>query len=1675
MGQNQSYPDGTSTAVPGESDCGSSGNHMSGASETSDDATHRDGVDKRMVAVNQAQSVRAAIDTLIESCLVAKDDGMNGETVKAPAVGYSLEQLTNLKEDAGNGKKPGSADKKSSIKKEADSKASSKDRDDDLTPKTFGSLMEKSIIELIKKGDDELEELAMIGGQNQDEKPAEGSVKCDKKNSPGEQTKSAVGGGGSGDKTANSGKTNAQQQAAPVTQPKRTVRLQTLIDTVLDNSLAHDMPSIFEKRKNDALINDLMMGRSESASKNITPPKPSQTKTSKATTTTTTAAATTTTTAAGDMKENKMIFLMDHIEKVLERNFEASNEESDNDSNLQILNQLSWDSPPTSTSTPTQNTESPPRTKQSENQSRASSGSNCSEGTISVQDIVDRVISQTEVISKLLSPSDSAATSRAGKEAGKNSTASLGGGGGGSSNNQQQQQAVSQVGSKLTEQSRSPQSRPSSGSHLMEGHSSKMSERDSSRGRPRASTYDSHQMWNLRHAQEAGRSVMGRSLEKSSQEYRQLDVATSGGEGLHGMSKNNNGSKSVSNPGYGAGPLVLPPYMNSLAPTSGIISFAQSPVFRPPGHQMFVPRYPVPMLRVDMPSDGPQALPPHPPTANCACVACKFHMEEHSPKHGLLGPVSPSSSGGMLSPHHRQMDSSSYYQQRLASQLHPAGPGQHNPYMMRDYGRPSSNSPGRHPMPNAPQMPPVANNKQQQGVGQTQKTVHYPPSVPMGGLPRDSEFHGYTSYEKQKQEMLKVEPASYHAQHLPQISVQNPFETPRTDVYSGVDPSFLVGRLEPGLQRSEDFGRGSNYEHSVDKRLQSLPPRTSPAQAAMHDESRRERGHASSQILDLTVKNEARAHVERAPSRSEPVEESSDEPLDLSKKSSASGMFTSDQAKRLQQIHTPKTEPVGFRKPDPGIKLEVSSKPPPHHQPHVDGNARYSHPQPREVHPYPGVAAPSVFSMNSRVPGPAEMAPTVNPNMLISPGGQRPQLHPLPAPSLATSLMPSSSSSSAAMLQTYMAHATVAAAANHTLPPSAMDQRDKLTIPGQPRSKSSEPVLKPQRESPQLDLPDTNLEKGDIATRRNSTTGRNEPIQSIIGNHNPNDILYLICRICRQSNGSPYAFRKHFRNHHGFEPKAEHTIVQTISATKSARQNPYASNGPEADYGPEPGQSGAEEQSAVERTPSQPKEGQGSSSESFPLQSSPQNEVGNKSKNYGSRSAADGKQQGVVKDNRENTKYLECPECKQTFQLNDFGSYKRHCRQHNQSRTSSGSFIAPELSDPQDSVDKMQGGITMCKICGVPFSVHYIEDHVRSVHGYFCSQCPDVFKTSDDLQLHSRSAHLSSFLPTASPGIPAASPGIRLSPRIHSPSHASLPSNSPSLSNSPHHRSPSRTGGVLASTPSPGNVSQKANRNNMHSSPGDPPGSCVPSSKPGAVVAITPSRVSSAAAESTHNYGPISLTCEIERMPADNLTISASPDSSSDNVAKCSMSISDVTVSCSLTSSDTPEDRNKVVSSVKGSSNSSSKTKADDDMDSTVSGSPSSDMIIDLPAADGDVQNFFYKHKKFGGHRKRTESSDGSEVSAKAMKRRNDDSASGQNVNEDSSGSSCGSCKSTDGEKQQPDDRVLAKEQNNVVVQTKSKVDGRIKQEARHQLPFVWDRVTRIQAGKNIKPPDYMT
>jgi len=55
---------------------------------------------------------------------------------------------------------------------------------------------------------------------------------------------------------------------------------------------------------------------------------------------------------------------------------------------------------------------------------------------------------------------------------------------------------------------------------------------------------------------------------------------------------------------------------------------------------------------------------------------------------------------------------------------------------------------------------------------------------------------------------------------------------------------------------------------------------------------------------------------------------------------------------------------------------------------------------------------------------------------------------------------------------------------------------------------------------------------------------------SLLQNHPPDDILYLHCVRCTSSYGSEHAFKKHFRNSHGYTPTCDDVLIQGIKATK---------------------------------------------------------------------------------------------------------------------------------------------------------------------------------------------------------------------------------------------------------------------------------------------------------------------------------------------------------------------------------------------------------------------------------------------------------------------------------------------------------------------------------------------
>lgn len=787
-----------------------------------------------------------------------------------------------------------------------------------------------------------------------------------------------------------------------------------------------------------------------------------------------------------------------------------------------------------------------------------------------------------------------------------------------------------------------------------------------------------------------------------------------------------------------------------------------------------------------------------------------------------------------------------------------------------------------------------------------------------------------------------------------------------------------------------------------------------------------------------------------------------------------------------------------------------------------------SHPHQSPLPAQQGIHSAKQISLTHHMPSHPN-TPQGSQEPLLSPvGGRRPQLHPIPAPSLSTTLGPGGSSRRSSPYQSWAGSGqfstpSAAASTHHGQqsptappppPPAAPQQLSGfLSVPGgqptspQPlRSESGGVIVIPESGHPAASRsasPPGSDHRGAWDERRRGSVSKHEPLQNILGNHNPADILYLICRQCRQTYGSPYGFRKHFRNMHGFEPKAEHTIVQTISATKNARQQAgmpqhfdgevhgddypaftqnvslgdganmgrYAAS-PQSDLGRltrDSSPRSASSESPIDSMHRSPLEGGNIPSQVYhPRQrrSYSRNSSDTKAKSVpvsnalslsssSSSSSSSAGTPGVSVEEREDTKCLECSECKQTFQLNDFGSYKRHCRQHGQAKGAAGTGRGP-------------GGYT-CSDCQCSFSEsHQLQDHLvrhePNAAPIICHLCSLPFSTPYLLQEHMRAVH---------------------SQVTNSAFELSIPSSLSSSLSATY--SSSTTKFVDSSARSSGDSGQQLSTS-VASSP---------------ILSIKTSTVSSVVDSSGFNLlvtTPSNL--EVRRLPADHIVTSASPDSSSD---KKPPEIVPVSSSSQLkadgskgneTLSDSPaklasvENPQKVKTEKECNSTSKTVSNSEDDKDSGYSGercpsnesrSISTESSLASPMeTDESAELYLYKHKKFGAHRKRGGSNDLSELEIKQVRQDHSTSSLTTTNLSDSQDSNSRDCP------------TVTSATDNANTKSESGVDGTksaggaggdkntsqvaksmAKTEARHQMPFVWDRVTRSQAGKHARSTDY--
>lgn len=574
-----------------------------------------------------------------------------------------------------------------------------------------------------------------------------------------------------------------------------------------------------------------------------------------------------------------------------------------------------------------------------------------------------------------------------------------------------------------------------------------------------------------------------------------------------------------------------------------------------------------------------------------------------------------------------------------------------------------------------------------------------------------------------------------------------------------------------------------------------------------------------------------------------------------------------------------------------------------------------------------------------------------------------------------------------------------------------------------PRMPIRPPIPSPHHHLPQ-EAPESPSDATSSGIKRSASVSRHEPIQNIIGNHSPNDILYLICRLCNQTYGSPYGFRKHFRNQHGFEPRSEHTIVQTISGTK-ALQSPA--------IGPHFEMQGMNQMvvpshlspNPKSRSPREYNISHSSSSNSYerpPSAMSIRHGVGN----YGysptgneirrpesmpntipqvapaSESSAPDPQRLLKPEEKSeqhtSPKYLECHECGQTFQLNDFGSYKRHCRTHGNPRldpfTGGITDNSVPLHPSEEQYKTLSNGkssckdgevmieVYVCKYCTYTSKVsNILEEHISRQHPdkpkkLICILCNGKFHLYDQFKIHMEKMH-----------------------NLTAPSYSQFKCPETSIE---------KEGKIFVKQGKDGRI--------------DPESANIPSDLDKSYKAIP--------------------TSQIMKMSADNAVTSASPDSSCDPIASSqadSQTTASVTTSQSSPSevkSSTQQSQPPVVSR---------RTSCDSESDKSV-----------------DCSEMKYLHKKFKRKAFSSEKNESNDVKKVKLSSSVDSPCS----------NSCTSLESDSNSVQMAEDSENQRTDKSL---NKGKIDSGSgeelnQSEARHHLPYVWDRITRSQVGKTVKP-----
>lgn len=300
---------------------------------------------------------------------------------------------------------------------------------------------------------------------------------------------------------------------------------------------------------------------------------------------------------------------------------------------------------------------------------------------------------------------------------------------------------------------------------------------------------------------------------------------------------------------------------------------------------------------------------------------------------------------------------------------------------------------------------------------------------------------------------------------------------------------------------------------------------------------------------------------------------------------------------------------------------------------------------------------------------------------------------------------------------------------------------------------------------------DSNTSHGDSSSfgldARSPSPASRASIASILGDHPPNDILFLKCSQCTSTYGSLHSFKKHFSKAHGREPTKDDVTIQSISATRSALEkdlnsverqdalrslnllpsNKYYESQiaryKTTDYEGEghPGEfilKSEEElllESKLSKSPSTPDE------DDLTCETSPASEEDKFEEAIKIKSEA----------GEQNT--MKCLQCGQEFPTRDWGVFRRHVRAHEnpcegQFRCSvcrQGFREEYQWRHHMSTSHMMQS--CRCRKCNIAFThVGDLNKHLQTSHRggqsgdveYKCLYCIKTFLSPNDLLLHTQ-------------------------------------------------------------------------------------------------------------------------------------------------------------------------------------------------------------------------------------------------------------------------------------------------------------------------------------------------